>query len=129
MNGPTIYSFSYKQNGQDQFATTGQFATLIIDCRGLWNPHQDKAMRVLTGRSWQVQQRMEQLPEARLLINMAVNYLDIKPGGRVAFGCSWGKHRSVALAELTAAHFPESTIVHTSKSMTHLLGGPFHAIH
>lgn len=113
----TIYSFAYKQNGQDQFATTGQQAVKVIDCRGLWNPHQDKSLRVLTGLSPEVQRRIWAAEGAKKMVRDAVAYLRANPDGKVAFGCSWGKHRSVACAELTADFVPSAKVCHTSASM------------
>lgn len=101
----TIYSFGYKMNGEDQFATTGPNAPLIIDCRGLYNPHQDMNLRKLDGTHKVVQDRVLTSPGAVDLMDRAVAYLEANPDGTVAFGCSYGKHRSVACAELVAAEF------------------------
>lgn len=113
-----IFSFSYRQNGQDQFATTGQHATKIVDCRDLWNPHADAKLRALTGQHVEVQNALWRSEKVRQLVREAVAYLRANPEGRIAFGCSWGKHRSVALAEMTADFIgPRPTVRHTSKSM------------
>lgn len=99
----TIYSFGYKMNGEDQFATTGSAAPRIYDCRILNNPHNDPKLRRMTGRDKEVQDMVASSAMAQAIIQDAVSYLRDNPDGVVAFGCSYGKHRSVALAEITAA--------------------------
>lgn len=112
-----IYSFGYKLNGQDQFASTGPAAPMVLDCRSIHNPHNDRDLRRLTGRDKAVQSRMLRSSRARVLIRMAVHWLKENPAGTVAFGCAYGKHRSVALAELVAERLREQnvtvTVVHT----------------
>lgn len=109
----TIYSFGYKMNGEDQFATTGPNAPLIIDCRGLYNPHQDANLRKMTGRDEEVQQRMQESALAQIMVQEAIRYLTKNPDGTVAFGCSYGKHRSVAMAEIVAREFSNVIVIHT----------------
>lgn len=110
---PTIYSFGYKMNGQDQFATTGPHAPVIFDCRVISNPHQDAKLRRLTGRDKAVQRRVMKSHLAKILLDEALEHLMEYPDGTVAFGCSYGKHRSVALAELLHKSVPQSTVIHT----------------
>lgn len=126
---PMIYSFAYRQHGEDQFPTTGPHAVQVIDCRGLWNPHQDKSLRVKTGLHKDVQRRMWESDKAKKLVREAVAH--VRCGRPVAFGCSWGKHRSVALAEMTADFLmPRPIVQHTSASMKYYYasqdGGPLH---
>lgn len=112
----TIYSFGYKMNGEDQFATTGPCAPLVFDARTLNNPHSDRSLRRLTGRDQAVQTVVWYEPEAKRMVRQAVSYLRANPTGYVAFGCSYGKHRSVALAEMTADYLRSSQtvmVVHT----------------
>ncbi len=108
-----IYSFGYKMNGEDQFATTGPNAPLIIDCRGLWNPHKSAKLRKMSGLDQEVQERVESTAGALDLILRAVEHLATAPSASVAFGCSYGKHRSVALAELTRQRWPDALVIHT----------------
>jgi UPF0042 nucleotide-binding protein len=102
-------------NGEDQFATTGQCAPLIFDARCIDNPHQDKNLRKLTGKDAAVQRAVWADPQAKKMVREAAAYLRANPTGYVAFGCSYGKHRSVALAEMTADFLQEQMvmIVHT----------------
>lgn len=116
----TIYSFGYKMNGEDQFATTGPNAPLIIDCRGLNNPHNDPHLRQKTGKDKAVQRRVGQSVQALIMIQRAVDYLESHPDGTVAFGCSYGKHRSVALAEMTARNIPGAKVIHTGAAKKYL---------
>lgn len=111
-----IYSFGYKMNGEGQFATTGPSAPLVLDCRGINNPHNDANLRRLTGRDKAVQHRVLKSSRAQAILKTAWNHLQDNPNGSVAFGCSYGKHRSVALAEvlhdLCRDNIP-ATVVHT----------------
>lgn len=109
----TIYSFGYKMNGEDQFAVTGLNAPRIIDARVLDNPHGIGRLRSKTGKDEEVQSYILASPVARRLITEAVNYLMHDPRRTVAFGCSYGKHRSVALAELVGAQVPNALVIHT----------------
>lgn len=108
-----VYSFGYKMNGEDQFATTGQNAPLVFDCRNLNNPHNIAHLRQKNGRDQEVQDSVVASPVARRMITEAVNYLIGDPTRSVAFGCSYGKHRSVALAELVKQRLPEAYVIHT----------------
>lgn len=79
-------AFSYK------YGDPVPHATLVIDCRGIQNPHHyggnDKAKR----------RRVMENPIAWVLLNKAQAHLAYNPDGHVAFGCTYGRHRSVALA-------------------------------
>lgn len=109
----TIYSFGYKMNGEDQFATTGPHAPLVLDCRGIQNPHNTPALRRLTGRDHAVQSAVWQSKRAKILVRTAVAYLRENPEGTVAFGCAYGKHRSVACAEMVSHYIKGATVIHT----------------
>lgn len=108
-----IYSFGYKMNGEDQFATTGQNAPKIFDCRAVTNPHSDPVLRRMTGKDKPVQEMVLTSPQARRMLTEAHNYLLGDPRRTVAFGCSYGRHRSVALAELLKARLPHAIVIHT----------------
>lgn len=108
-----IYSFGYKLNGEDQFAVTGPNAPRIFDCRGLYNPHSDAKLRRMTGRDKEVQDAVAASPGAGVILTEAHNYMMQSGNHSVAFGCSYGKHRSVALAEMLAARLPDAMVIHT----------------
>lgn len=108
----TIYSFGYKMNGADQFATTGPLAPRIFDCRLLNNPHNDPKLRRMTGRDKAVQRMVIKSDKARKMLDDAVTFVKANPGRPVAFGCAYGKHRSVALAELLAKII-DAKVIHT----------------
>lgn len=108
-----IYSFGYKLNGEDQFAVTGHSAPLVIDCRGLYNPHSSPELRKLTGKDEAVQEAVLTAPGSGPIVHRAMEHLKSSPDAQVAFGCSYGKHRSVALAEYLAAYFPDAQVIHT----------------
>lgn len=107
-----IFSFGYKIGGEQMFAKTGFYAPLILDCRMIRNPHSVPAMRPLTGRDVPVQKFVRADPAAQLILDTAILYLEARPAGTVAFGCSYGKHRSVALALLLAQVYPDAKVHH-----------------
>lgn len=74
----------------------------VIDCRRLANPHFNARLRVLTGRDAPVQEFVKKDPRFRALLALGMEA--IKEGVQViAFGCFGGRHRSVAMVEITAA--------------------------
>jgi UPF0042 nucleotide-binding protein len=89
-----IISFSYR-NRPD-------IGAVEIDCRSLWNPHNDPALRKLTGLDAAVQEVVKCDPQAKELLIKASEAAG-RGDSLIAFGCSGGKHRSVAMAELLAA--------------------------
>ena len=108
-----IYSFGYKLNGEDQFSTTGPAAPLIFDARCLNNPHNNPRLRQMTGKDIDVRMHVMKSERAREMVSRAVAYLQEHPDGSVAFGCAYGKHRSVALAEMVHHYVPDSIVMHT----------------
>ncbi|MBS1848778.1 MAG: RNase adapter RapZ [Actinobacteria bacterium] len=81
---------------------------LVFDCRFLPNPHWDPNLRDLDGRDEPVRDFVLAQPEAgRFLDRLAAMLGDLLPAyaneGRsflgIAFGCTGGRHRSVAIAE------------------------------
>lgn len=107
----TAYSFGYKMNGEDQFAVTGPDAPVIYDCRGIKNPHSDPKLRSLSGRDPDVRHAVMKDPLARIILHRATT--NLRNGRNVAFGCAYGKHRSVALAEAVGRCVPGTIVVHT----------------
>lgn len=102
--GPTlsIVSFAYKHGLPVD-------ADLVFDCRFLRNPHYEASMRMMDGRDASVRDyiaaddRFERFvgllrEQARLLL--PAFDAEGKSYVTIAFGCTGGRHRSVALAEL-----------------------------
>lgn len=68
-------------------------ATLVLDVRSITNPYQK-------GRSDESSRRMVlKHPLAESFIQQGVSHLLSDPDAFVAVGCSWGQHRSVAIAK------------------------------
>lgn len=97
----SIQSFSYKRG-------LPRGADMVFDCRFLRNPHWDPDLRELDGRDAQVSGFVAQDarfgPFSEQVLNMTTSLLPafIEEGKTyltVAFGCTGGKHRSVALTE------------------------------
>ena len=74
--------------------------TRIIDCRVLRNPHNVAVLRDLTGKDPSVQAYVMSDQRFAATLNYALS--SAEPGAVLAFGCFGGRHRSVAMAEMTA---------------------------
>jgi UPF0042 nucleotide-binding protein len=97
----SVQSFSYKRGlprGSD----------IVLDVRFLRNPHWEPKLRTLDGRAPEVQDFVRADPRhaeffeqvSRLLLSLLPAYAEEgKAHVTVAFGCTGGQHRSVALAE------------------------------
>lgn len=88
----------------------------VLDVRFLKNPYWIDELRHLTGRDRPVADYVLDQPGARdfargyadLLVPMLAGYLtELKPFVTIAVGCTGGKHRSVAIAELIASRLRE----------------------
>lgn len=96
-----VKSFSYKRG-------VPRDADLVFDCRFLKNPHWDENLRPLDGRNVSVLKYIETDPLYHLYLADIGRMLEyVIPAARkegrsyftVCFGCSGGRHRSVAMAE------------------------------
>lgn len=68
-------------------------ATLVIDCRSITNPWR-------TGASdEELQAEALEHPAAQVFLDLGARHLAEHPDGHVAFGCEFGRHRSVALRD------------------------------
>ncbi|RMH40713.1 MAG: RNase adapter RapZ [Alphaproteobacteria bacterium] len=97
----TVVSFSYRRG-----LPVG--ADMVFDCRFLRNPHWETALRPLDGRDDAVREYVAADPNFARFVSMTVDYLALtvpafekagKSHLQVAFGCTGGRHRSVAVAE------------------------------
>ena len=84
-------------------------ADLVFDCRFLRNPHYDPALRALDGRDAAVADYVKEDPLFQTFFDQILAHLRLlrpayEAAGKsyltIAFGCTGGKHRSVALAEM-----------------------------
>jgi len=101
----TLLSFGYKHG-------LPLDVDLVFDCRFLPNPHWEPDLRPLSGRDEAIQVYVLQRPAAErflrdlegMLLHLLPEYQDEgKSYLTVAFGCTGGRHRSVAIAERMAA--------------------------
>lgn len=101
----SIMSFAYSKG-------VPRDADIVIDCRYLPNPHWLADLRPLNGRDQAVSEYLEAQPimaAARerllswLLTVMPAYAAESRAYLTIAFGCTGGKHRSVAMAESVAA--------------------------
>ena len=99
-----IVSFAYKHGLPPE-------ADLVFDCRFLRNPHYDPALRAKDGRDPAVAAYVKEDPLFQPFFEQVMTHLRLlrpayEESGKsyltIAFGCTGGKHRSVALAEATA---------------------------
>ena len=89
-------------------------ADMVFDVRCLPNPHYDPELRPLTGMDAPVVAFLEANADAREMLADIRDYVekwlpcfvrDNRAYLTVAIGCTGGRHRSVYLAEMLAAHF------------------------
>lgn len=101
----TVLSFSFRQGLPRE-------ADLVFDVRFLRNPYYDLALRAFDGRNAGVAAHIQEDPDfgpffanfKQLLTPLLPRYQEEgKSYLTIAFGCTGGKHRSVFLAEQTAA--------------------------
>lgn len=106
----SVESFSYKRG-------LPRGADLVLDCRFLANPHWDETLRPLTGRDPAVAAFVARDARyAPFVAKLRELLLFLLPGMQeegkahvlVAFGCTGGKHRSVAVAEAVGTALAES---------------------
>jgi UPF0042 nucleotide-binding protein len=105
----TITSFGYKHG-------LPLDTDLVIDCRFLPNPHWVEELRPLTGRDEPVRDyvlgqpltgRFLEQVESLLALLLPAYVAEGKSYLTIAFGCTGGRHRSVAIAEAVAAALRE----------------------
>lgn len=76
-------------------------STHLFDCRHVQNP--DRSVRCWTGIHPKVAAQILRQDAARVLLDEAEQLARDNPDACIAFGCNYGYHRSVALAEALAA--------------------------
>ncbi len=105
----SVQSFSYKRG-----LPTG--ADLVFDCRFLRNPYWEASLRALDGRDARVQDYVAGDPRHASFAGQVTQLIEtLLPAYRdegkahltVAFGCTGGQHRSVAVAEKLSSHLAE----------------------
>lgn len=97
----SVQSFSYKRG-------MPRGVDMVFDCRFLRNPHWDKDLRPLDGRDAAVANYVEQDERYQDFFNKVSELVEMllpafteegKSHLSIAFGCTGGQHRSVAVAE------------------------------
>lgn len=105
----TVSSFGFKHGVPLDVDT-------MIDCRFLPNPHWEDELRAFTGLDESVQDFVLDRELTQRFLRLLTDLIDdLLPAyaeeGRsylsIAFGCTGGRHRSVAIAEAVAAHLKE----------------------
>ena len=105
----TVQSFGYKHG-------MTMDADMVFDARFIPNPYYLKSMKHLTGNNKKIRDYVMKFPETQDFIRKAADLIQglipyyIKPGKRtlvIAFGCTGGQHRSVAMANLFSEIFRE----------------------
>jgi len=100
----SVVSFSYRKGLPRE-------ADLVFDVRFLTNPHYDVRLRPMTGIDQPVQNYIDSDPKFRKLLQdleqflvplLPAYQLEGKSYLTIAFGCTGGRHRSIATAELFA---------------------------
>jgi len=97
----TVTSFGFKHGVPPD-------ADLVLDCRFLPNPYWVEDLRPLSGRDAEIQEYVASFPVTSRFVAQVQELLDLllpayqqegKAVLTVAFGCTGGRHRSVAIAE------------------------------
>lgn len=105
----TVGSFGFSRGVPDN-------ADLVLDVRFLPNPHYDPELRPLTGLDNPVRAFVESRPETHEFLSLVDPLLDFlvpryaqegKSYLTIALGCTGGRHRSVALAEIVGERLRE----------------------
>ena len=105
----TVQSFGFKHG-------TPRDADIVIDCRFLPNPHWIDALRPLTGLDEPVRQYVCEQQIAKEFVSRVHHLLELllpayveegKTHLTLAFGCTGGRHRSVAMAQEIAAYLDD----------------------
>jgi RNase adapter protein RapZ len=100
----SLQSFSYKRG-------IPRGVDMVIDCRFLRNPHWDPALRPLDGRDAQVADHIAEDARYQPFLDKISDLITfLVPASRdegkshltIAFGCTGGQHRSVAIVEKLA---------------------------
>ncbi|PJF09517.1 RNase adapter RapZ [Pseudorhodobacter sp. MZDSW-24AT] len=106
----SVQSFSYKRG-------VPRGVDMVFDCRFLRNPHWDRALKPLDGRDSQVVafiQADERFAEFYQKLSDLIAFLlpahlaEGRSHVSIAFGCTGGQHRSVAVTELIADALAQS---------------------
>lgn len=106
----SVVSFSYRKGLPRE-------ADLVFDVRFLANPHYDARLRPMTGIDLPVQNYIDADPKFRKLLQDLEDFLvpllpayqlEGKSYLTIAFGCTGGRHRSIATAELFAERLREA---------------------
>lgn len=109
-NVVNVSSFGYKWDH------VGPTTATVIDCRDVNNPYYIKKLRSLTGLAFPVQEFVFDDVNAKWVLATAWGYY-VEGDTDIAFGCTGGHHRSVAIAE---AFSKMLTAVHQPNIVTHL---------
>jgi UPF0042 nucleotide-binding protein len=101
----TIMSFGYKHGLPGD-------VDVVIDCRFLPNPYWDEDLRPMTGLDEPIREYLGAVPDTGEFLTRLMHLLELLvPAYRnegkayltIAFGCTGGRHRSVAVAEAVAS--------------------------
>lgn len=142
--GERLIESSERPRLQVQFVSFGykhgvpREADLLFDVRFLQNPHYVPGLRALTGLDAEVSQFVEAAPgmaEFRVRLEALLDFLlpayqeEGKTGVVIGIGCTGGRHRSVAIAEMLAARYADRFDVSTShRHVTRPTGPPTQAV-
>lgn len=105
-----VTSFAYKYGVPSGY-------DLVVDCRDLPNPHNERHLKALTGKDPRVHTFLAKHPLWDKLVGDTYTKMIGGQIKSVAFGCFGGRHRSVAIAQYLAhclEQFDEEVVVYHS---------------
>lgn len=90
----TLISFGYSKGMPAAY-------DVLFDARGIRNPHR-RDPKAPDGRDNDIQKEVISDPKAKAIVRAVVTMAKERPDIRVAIGCRYGQHRSVAIVERIA---------------------------
>jgi len=122
-----LISFGFKNGVPSEEA-------IVFDARGIKNPHNDRSLRHLSGTDVPVQEQVLRHPIAnRILTEAKRKVKERQEEGDQAFyigiGCSYGRHRSVALVENLAEQLRDMEIMEISQGFRSYFYTDFHMMY
>lgn len=107
----TITSFSFLKGMPDDYSGNG--GGFVFDCRSIYNPGREVALRAYTGMDAQVVEHLDANDEMQVFLERSLGMVDSAIDKYISrsfnhlmvnFGCTGGQHRSVYSAERCAKY-------------------------
>ena len=104
----TLMSFGYNKGMPASF-------DVMFDARGIINPAKGGHYSHTDGRDHDLQMEVIRDPKAKAIVRAVIGLAKKSPNARIAIGCRYGKHRSVAIVERIAVGMPAFSDIYDNK--------------